>query len=78
MLLRQVELWFEGVEDFSGDVSHETAHDCFACFALFGATFDVVAGLLVVCHSDERDAPEGAVGFTVAALVESVGSLSFS
>ena len=66
------------VEDLTGDVALEAAHDGFLAFSLFGAAFDVVAGAGVMGHADHNDSPKGVVRFSVASSVESVAALAAS
>jgi hypothetical protein len=40
--------------------------------ALVGAAGDIVLGFLMAVHANQRDAPQGAIGATVAAAVQAV------
>lgn len=65
----------EVVEDFSSDVSLETAHCLGLAEALFATSLDVVLGLEVPPHADHHDAPQGRVCLPVSTAVEAVAQL---
>jgi hypothetical protein len=56
----------------AGDVALEAAQDLFLGSAYGDPAGDVVLGGLVAVHADEGDAPQGAVGVAVAAVVQPV------
>ena len=58
--------------DLPGDVALEAADDLAFAEAFGGASFDVVAGGLVVAHPDDGDDVEGAVRGPVSAAAEAV------
>jgi hypothetical protein len=53
-----------------GNVPLEAAHDLGLGLALGGAPGHVVLGLLVTAHTDQRDAPQGAVSLAIPATVQ--------
>jgi hypothetical protein len=63
---------FELTVEASGDVALEAAADPAVGFAFGAATFDVVAGSLVMHGSGEGDDVQGAVELPVAGSVEPV------
>src|SRR3954464_5110852 len=65
--------WQVGVY-LSGDVALEAADDLAFAEAFGGASFDVVAGGLVVAHPDDCDDVEGAVGGAISSATEAVSS----
>jgi hypothetical protein len=66
-----VEVGFEGVEDFAGDVAFEGSDDVAFGVALGEFAVSVVDCWLVVFESADDDDVEGAVGLSVSAAVES-------
>src|SRR6478752_3421157 len=64
--------------DLSGYVALEAADDLAFAEALGGASFDVVAGWLVMAHPDDRDDVEGAVRGPVSSAAEAVTSAGAS
>jgi hypothetical protein len=58
--------------DLAGDVALEAADDLTFAQSFGGASFDVVAGGLVVAHPDDGDDVQRAVRGTVAAAAEPV------
>ena len=64
-----VQVGFEGLEDFAGDVAFEAADDVF-----FGKSFGLsaghaVAGFGIIFESADDDRAEGLAGLTVASAV---------
>ena len=62
----------DGGEDFAGDVALEAADDLGFGASLFGASFDVGAGVFVVAEPADHDAVEGRVRGSVTASVEAM------
>ena len=63
---------WEVAVDLAGDVTLEDTHDLRLALAFESAPLDVGAGARVRAHAGEHDAPQGMVGLTVAAPVESM------
>ena len=62
----------EEAEHLSSDVALEAAHRLLLGQSFLLASIDVLGGSRVVDHAGEHDVPEGRVGLTIAAAIESV------
>lgn len=71
-------LAWDELEDLSGDVALEAAHDELRLLAFFGPSLDVGLGVGAGRHAAHDNGPQGAVGLSVAAAVQAVVAIGLA